>query len=153
MKEASRIKRNIREIETYIEDDVFYSFRYEYIEHILDGVKKYEGLEKVQALVKFNKKEYFFAFKPSTENEMTYGTLSITPSNSKKVIDPHSVDMSTGEVKKQQQKIELLFTNLNETNLFTTVLKKVHSDCLRIVSKFKDASSMKQDNTKDFFNS
>lgn len=152
MKEATRIKRNIREIETYIEDNVFYSFRYEYIEHILDGSKRYEGLEKIQALVKFNSKEYFFTFEPASENEMTYGTLSIAPNNNKKVIDPHSVDMSTGEVKRNQ-KTQLLFNNLNETNVFTNVLKKVHSDCLRIASKFKDASSIKMENNKDFFNS
>jgi hypothetical protein len=152
MRGTSKIKRNIREIETYVddEDNVFYSFRYEYVEHISDGSRRYEALEKIQALVKFKSKEYFFTFEPASENEMTYGTLSITPNNSKKVVNPSSVNMTTVEVKKE--KTQLLFSNLDETTLFTNVLKKVHTHCLKIVSKFKDSSNIKTDNsTKEFF--
>lgn len=142
MKSSVKIKRSIREIESFTEDDVFYSFKYEYNELFGENQKFYELKTDITVLVENKeKKRLYFVFKPDLTDYSSYGKLSFV---AREQIEKPS------KFNKNTELIKVNFTSLTESNEFSSILNRVHSECVKIVSsKFKDIIA--PNDAKSFF--
>ena len=134
MKEEVKTKRNVKNVESFREDGVFYSFKYEHVELIGDGKKYFELKTPITVMVETkDKKRLYFNFKADLISDHTYGKLSVVARDEKST--------KYGTVKQtEDERVKVNFSSLTESAEFTVVLNRVHTECVRIVSsKFKDA--------------
>lgn len=150
MKEEVKTKRTIRQVESFKEDGVFYSFKYEYSEIFGDGQKFFEIKTPITVLVENEeKKRLFFNFKPDTSSDSTsYGKLSVVAREEQSESTPKSFTRT--DKKKEEDLIRVQFNSLSESTQFTAILNRVHSECVKIISsKFKDVVTA--NDAKSFF--
>lgn len=142
MKHNVKIKRSIREIESFTENDVFYSFKYEYTELFGESQKFFELKTDITVLVEnAEKKRLYFNFKPDLGDTTSYGKLSVVAREH--VENPHRMN-------KDSELIKVNFTSLSESTEFSNILTRVHAECVKIISsKFKDIVA--SNDAKEFF--
>jgi len=146
MKEDVKTIKSIRQIEKFKEDGIFYSFKYEYAEIFGDGKRYFELKSKITVLVENQEqKRLYFKFEPDVSQENTsYGKLSVVAREEAEAKIPSHLKQRTNDL------VKVNFTSLTESTQFTTILNRVHSECVKIISsKFKDVVS--DNDVKSFF--
>jgi len=90
-------------------------------------------------------KRLYFKFEPDVSQENTsYGKLSVVAREEAEAKIPSHLKQRTNDL------VKVNFTSLTESTQFTTILNRVHSECVKIISsKFKDVVS--DNDVKSFF--
>jgi len=142
-----KTKRNVKNVESFREDGVFYSFKYEHVELIGDGKKYFELKTPIAVLVETeDKKKLYFNFKADLVSDLTYGKLSVVARDEKTVVKYGTAK----HVNFEDDRVRVNFNSLTESAEFTTILNRVHTECVKIVSsKFKDPIT--ENNASAFF--
>lgn len=145
MKEEVKTKRKIQQVESFKEDGIFYSFKYDYLEFFGEGKKYFELRSPITVLVENqDQKRLYFNFKADTTSDLSYGKLSVVARNETPLTKQKFI------VGKEDDRVRVNFNSLNESAEFTTILNRVHAECVKIVSsRFKDAIT--ENDAKSFF--